>query len=392
MSKKDTYEYTIDDILNASVNSLTRVHAGRDAFPNGLSVAMSPVMVDWASSSAGFGPGHYYILRNVNLSANPVAGTVVLGNVRVQADSVARVEWVFVVSRLGRRETQGGHGMIRFVFKEDRRPTVVSVEGETIGHNLDIDDLVFSWEAWRPPLAKFDPVAGLDPETYALTLRCFSGPVRCLSDSVFNRPWVCYTVNLPEVPHAEDELLYMCLLFGDAMARQTFGAMIDERISEEKNLPEGYEEHDVELWETIRESIRKNAIPDRPIDQLLGGNTSYHLLQRSCITMALTMVDAAHARMRQRAGLKVPKRIRVVPGDLPSFIDDLSRGKRRSALLSLPAAIHWLSHNQTVIPGRAHELLDEVGLLRWKRGELIKNHYDNRDNSPYGPLHEHLIY
>jgi hypothetical protein len=104
------------------------------------------------------------------------------------------------------------------------------------------------------------------------------------------------------------------------------------------------------------------------------------------------MIDAAHIRMRQRAGLKDPKHVRVVPGELPSFIDKLSRGERRSALLSLPAAIHWLALNQKVIPGRAHELLDEVGLLRWRRGELVKERFDNRVNSPYGPLSEHLIY
>ena len=53
---------------------------------------------------------------------------------------------------------------------------------------------------------------------------------------------------------------------------------------------------------------------------------------------------------------------------------------------------HRLTQNQTVIPGKAHELLDEVRLLRWRRGELLKTHYDNRESSPYGRMHEHLIY
>jgi hypothetical protein len=391
-SRKDLHIFSLDDMLHSSLSSMTRVRAGRDAFPNGLSVAMAPVTVDWRASSPGFGPEHYYILRSVNLTANPVAGDVLLGTVRVHAGSVARIEWVFVVSKVGRRDTQAGHAMIRFVFKEDRCPNVVSIEGDTIGHNLKLADLVFSWEAWRPPLAKFDPVAGLDPRTYALTLRCFNGPARCLSDAVFNRPWTCYPLNVPDIPHAADEVLYTCLLFGDALARQTYGAMFDERISEMERTPDGYEDYDRALWEGFRQTIADNAIPDNPVDDFLGGKTSYHLLQRSCVTMALTVLDAAHVRMRSRAGLKPPQRVRVVSGDLPAFVRDVGSGNRRSALLGIPAAIHWLARNQTVIPGKAHELLDEVGLLRWRRGEILKSHYDNRETSPYGRLSEHLIY
>jgi hypothetical protein len=385
-------EYTSKDIMNATRESLLRVDVARDAYPGGLSVAMAPLLVDWLDSATGYEPDKYFVVRNVNLSSNPVSGQQILGSVRVPPGGIERIEWVFVVSKLGRRKTRGGHAMIRFVFRKDRRPTVITNDGDALGYNLNLEDLVLSWEAWRPPLARFDPVAGLDPETYALSLRCYSGPVRCLSDSIFDRPWECYRISLPDVPHASDKVLYVCLLFGDALARQTFASMLDERIEEGKNTPHGYEADDVEVWEEMRKSLDRRAVPNFPVDEFLQGRTRYHLLESSCVTMSLMMLDAANVRIRDRAGLKPPKRVRVVPGKAPAFLEHLARGKRRQALRGMPAALHWLAHNQTVIPGRAHELLDEVGLLKYRRGEPVKSYYDNRKVTPYGRLEEHLIY
>ena len=167
---------------------------------------------------------------------------------------------------------------------------------------------------------------------------------------------------------------------------------MDDRIEEGKNTPAGYEDDDTKAWEEIRNSMRENAVPEYPIDEILQGKTRYHLLERSCITMGLTTLDAANVRIHRRAGLQEPKRVRVVPGELPAFIGNIARGERRNALRSIPAALHWLANNQTVIPRKAHELLDEIGLLQSRRGKLVKTHYDNRKNTPYGRLNEHLIY
>ncbi len=386
------YTYTPTDLLSVAQNFLSRIDIRRDTFPNGLSVAMAPLLVDWKSSSIGSGPEDFYVLRNVNLSIDPVSGYLTLGSIRVPADSVEHIEWVFVVSRVARRETEGGHAMLRFVFKEDRLPTLISNEGDPIGHNIVTRDLVFSWEAWRPPLANFDPVSGLTPDTYALSLRCCHGPMRCLSDSLLDRPWVCYPIRLPDVPNAAHDFLYVAMLLGDAVARQTIGSIIEERIEANSNIPEGYEDEDLEQWDEMHDAIRDNAIPDFPIDEILEGKTRYHLLERSCVTMALATLDLANVRIHKRAGLEVPPRIKVVPGELPSFINHLAEGKRRSALLAIPAAIHWFARNQTVIPGRAHELLDKVGLLRQENQKILKSHFDNRQNTPYGRLHENLIY
>jgi hypothetical protein len=70
----------------------------------------------------------------------------------------------------------------------------------------------------------------------------------------------------------------------------------------------------------------------------------------------------------------------------------LASGKRSAILLRAPAALHWLMTNQTVIPSKAHQLLDEVGLLRRVDGKIQESHFDNRRNAPYGPVSNHLIY
>ncbi len=37
-------------------------------------------------------------------------------------------------------------------------------------------------------------------------------------------------------------------------------------------------------------------------------------------------------------------------------------------------------------------LLEENTRLQRENGELVKQSYDNRRRSPYGPIHEHMIY
>ena len=103
---------------------------------------------------------------------------------------------------------------------------------------------------------------------------------------------------LPDVPHAADDVLYVCMLWGDALARQTIGSIMDDRIEEGKNTPEGYEDDDTKAWEEMRNSMRENAVPEYPIDEILQGKTRYHLLERSCITMGLTTLDAANVCIR----------------------------------------------------------------------------------------------
>jgi hypothetical protein len=372
---------------------LLLIETARDAVPGGLAMAMAPALVNWNASSPGFGPENHYLVRNVNIVSNPISGVTLLGAVRMPAALVERVEFVLVMSKLANHEADiAGHAMLRFVFREDRRPLVLNDQGIALTRDAYLHDLVLSWEAWRPPGAGFDPVAGLDPATYALTLRAFDGPCRCLTDAVLDRSWRCYPLRLPDIPHFADELLYVSLLLGDAVARHTIGSILNQRISRGHGTPQDYADPQAELWEAVERVINELGLPEDPIEKILGGSISYQLMLRSCVTMALTSIDWTLVRAYQRAGRSDPPRIRVAPQSIPGMLDQLAYGHRRAALMRVPAALYWLIHHQSVLPGKSEQLLDEVGLLERHDGKIVMHHYDNRIKSPYGVLKEHLIF
>jgi hypothetical protein len=356
-------------------------------------MAMAPLLLDWKASSPGFGPNDYYTVHNVNVMNNPTSGEVLLGTVRIPGGAVARAEFVVVMTKVGGKEADfAGHAMLRFVFHEDRRPILLDNHGIPLTSDYHLPDLVVSWEAWRPPRVRFEPVKGLDPETYALTPRLFSGPVRCLSDSILDRPWRCYPLKLPEAPNAADELLYLSLLLGDAVARHTIGGLLDKRIDCGENCPVDYGDFDAEDWEDIKHGIAEQELPEDPIGDLLGGKVQYHLLQSSCITLALLSIDWGIMRIYERLGRPNPPRIKVAPDSLPGFLDKLAQGDRRAALLRAPAALLWLLRNPCVLPGKAEQLLDEAGLLEHDDTGIVMARHDNRSETPYGKLDDHLIY
>ncbi len=372
---------------------LIRVRIAQDAVPGGLSLAMAPMLVKWQASSSGFGPDDHYIIQNVNVVNNPVGGIVLLATLKVFTDSVESVQFVSVTSKVKKRDTPFGHAMLRFIFREDRRPVILDREGRPLANDASVKDLVLSWEAWRPPEESFDPVTGLNPKNYALTPRCMLGSVRCLTDSILDRPWHCYPLKLPDVPHAHDEMLYASFALADAVARQTIAHVLDRRFERGKNLPADYADIEASEWDALPGYYQSAKIPEHPIREVLEGKISYHVLERSCVTMALLSVDWANHRIHRRAGLPEPKRIEVAPVSMPTFLSDLVSGERMPTLLRVPAALHWVLANQAVIADKAPEALDEVGLLEHgKLGRVTKYNYDNRRETPYGPIGEHMIY
>jgi hypothetical protein len=275
---------------------------------------------------------------------------------------VEEVQFVAVTTKVKRRDTPFGHAMLRFIFKEGRRPIILDQEGLPLANDSEVSDLVLSWEAWRPPETSFDPVKGLDPSTYALTPRCLVGAVRCLSDSILNRPWHCYTIKLPEVEHAHDEMLYSCFALADAVARQTVSRLIDGTNRARPKAVCG-------LFRSVGQRLGRNRrlLPgcqpsEDPIRDVLDGKISYQLLERSCISMALLSVDWGNHRIHRRAGLPEPRRVEVAPEGMPSFISELVSGERTPLLLRVPAALHWVMHNQTVVVGKAPGALAAIGL------------------------------
>jgi hypothetical protein len=370
-------------------SDVIRVRIEKDVVPGGLSLAMAPVFVNWQSASPQFGPDDYYILRNVNVANNPVGGIIMLAGLKVFADSVERAEFVTVTWKVARRETPIGHAMIRFIFREDRRPVILNREGEPFANDAGVEDIVLSWEAWRPPRVKFDPIKGLNPTAYALTPRCMLGNVRCLLDSVLKRPWVCYPLKFPEVENAHNELLYVTLALADAVARQTVASILDRRIERGKFF-EDYPEPEANEWEQLADHCRAAKVPENPIRRVLEGKTEYQLLKRCCVTMALSSVDWANHRIHRRAGTE-GKRLQLAPEAMPALLADLAMGERGTMLTRIPAAIYWLMNNRSALAGKSHEILDQAGLLERKFGRIQKTRYDNRRVTPYGAIADHII-
>ena len=315
-----------------------------------------------------------------------------MGISKVPGDAVQSVEFVTAMSKVGRLETDVGHAMLRFIFRPDRRPVILARDGNPMARSATIPDLIVSWEAWRPPLASFNPVLGLDPHTYALTVRCFNGPARCLLDSLLDRPWIAFPLKLPPTEHAASALFHHSLLLADSTARQILSTLLDARIESNDTLPPDYQRLTKEEWRSVWNSVLSAEASPEPIQDILGGKIGYQLLQRSCITMALQTIDWAVQRLHRGTEADQPKRIRIAPKKLPAFVDAILSGDRTATLLRLPAALHWLISNHTVVPGKAFQLLDEAGLLEYRRGEVVKTHYDNRNETPYGSLHEHIIF
>src|SRR4051812_26655226 len=122
----DRREVTAAEVLDWSREDcpLIRVRIPRDTVPGGLSLAMAPMFVNWDASSPGFGPDNFYLIQNVNIVNNPAGGTLVMATLKVFASSVEDVEFIAVTTKVENRDTPFGHAMLRFIFREDRRPMI----------------------------------------------------------------------------------------------------------------------------------------------------------------------------------------------------------------------------------------------------------------------------
>lgn len=372
---------------------LLRVHSATDALPSGLALAMIPAIVDWDRSRLEGDEDDYYLVRNVNFGGNAVGGYNILATVKVPRTGVIEAQWVSTLLRVFGKDTPGGHGQLRLIFRKDRRPMVLSHEGTPLSNDPYLDDLIFSFEAWRPPSLHFDPLAGLDPKTYALTMRCYAGTQRFLEDSLRGLSWHCFSLALPPVDEALDELLYTCMTMGDSLARHTFKNLMKNPGRYFNGDPRDYPKPTPEHEEKFREFLLQQSVPEDPISQIMGGDISYHLLLRSCITMALTIVDACNSRIHQRhPELPEYHSLHVTPGEIPSWASSLAHSNRRNMLMRLPGTVYWLIRNQNVLPDRAHLILQEAGLLQLdEEKKLLKRVYYISEDTPYGRLLDNLM-
>ncbi len=372
---------------------LLRLKSGSDQLPSGLAAAMVPAIVDWQRSEMGGQDDDHFLVRNVNIGGNPVEGRQVLATVRVPRRGVMSAEWVLVHLRLLRKEGPAGHGQLRLKFAPENRPVVLNREGGPMWPDPHLDDLVFSFEAWRPPGSSFQPLAGLDPHTYALTLRCYGGAQRFLEDGVGNHGWVSYPLDFGNRTGALDELLYTALVTGDSLARHTISHLLNEPNVHLNLQQADYPGANKDQIEKLRRLLEQDQIPGNPIAEITGGDISYHLLQRSCITMGLNVIDnCLHRVHHQHPEYGQYNSLSVAPSRIPSWVSELAHADRRGTLMRLPGAVHWLAVNQTVLPDKSYQILEKADLLQRKPdGQLVRHSYTLGGETPYGRLSENLM-
>ena len=398
-NKNPVYTEDLEDSLAewlASDTPVSIVHTPENRWQNGLAECMDPFMVNWSASNIhGAISNQFVIIQNVQVGGNPLLGISRHATIKVPARGIERVELVIVRYRLdGIAGKVSGHVQLRFVFKEDRRPRLFNKEGHPDPEQPFLDDLIVSWEAWRPTNTPWQFIAGLEDHRYALTARMYSGAQRFLNDSLRGAVWDCYPINLPDDPDAADSILWSGLIMGDSLARRTIVDLLHEipeadlqkigakwkKEQEEQNL-------DRLLWDEIPDDLLKDFMQD--------ANLSYNSIARSCISIALLQIELAMQNYYKKKKLGSREEIVFVPQDIPRWFSDVVSGKPRSKLKETREALKalsWSRRHKQVFPPKAYLPLEKAGMLQTnKLGKIIKYRYSHKQASPYGALRRNLM-
>ena len=374
-----------------STSPLALVHTVTDQLPNGLALSMVPFLVDWDASTLD-GSAPFVLVRNVNAGGNPIAGDNLLATAKVPLDGVDQLQWCLTPTRKPNgKDSFMGHAMLRFVFTPSKRPQVLDQQGAPLTRARPIDDLMLSWEAWRPPLTRYDGLKGLDPASYALTARAYSGRQRFLTDVVRGNPWKCWPIRLPAFDDAVAEALVTALLIGDAQARHFLQTMVDDgslQLQDAdalKKIPEPELERAAAVFSVAN-------LPKDPLTALVGKTAlSYQLLERSCITESLTVVQLALQRIHARYDLGPAPRMAIVPTSLPKWLNDLATADTGTLLSHIPGALVYVALNPHVIPSRSYEILSNADLLVPGPDGPLMYYYDKSTGTPYGDISDNLM-
>jgi hypothetical protein len=367
---------------------LARVNTATDRLPNGLAMSMLPFLVDWAHSRPE-GAKPFLLIRNVNAGGNPVIGENLLATVQVPLDGLSGLEWCLTPTRNKHdRDTFMGHAMLRFLFAPDRRPVILGRDGTPLPGALSPDDLMLSWEAWRPPMTNYDGLKGLDPSTYTLTARAYTGAQRFLTDIVRGNPWRCYPVKLPEVDDALKATFLTAARSGDAFARRIIGRLVEQGVVQ----AQGLEPLTPEQIERAEQIFAAASLPEDPLSALLSeADMSYQVLERSCITESLAMIQLALILLHEEHALGPAPRMQLVPDGLPPWIQDLVTADRGTLLAHIPGALLFVARNQQVLPIEAYRILDDAGLLVPGERGPVMYYYDTAGGTPYGQVRDNMM-
>ncbi len=367
-----------------------RVRTTRDVLPGGYSAAMTPLLVDWEKSDIS--AGGEILLLNINHGGNPVSGITELRSAVIKPDSISKVQFIMVP--LGGPEAIA-HGMLRFIFEPGGAEFARGDRG-VAGKKEKLEDLMISWEAWRAPGVDYKMLKGMDPGTYELSCRAYSGPQRFLEDALMNRDWNMYELRLPGGRAAYRELLMVALALGDGASRNSIVWMIEEAERKwlEEGLDSGPEQSEAAgIWLALKERAGATSPPVDDPRADMTGKTGYQSLIRSCATMALYSIDLTVARLIEEGhpheGMRPTQKPEMV--NEPAWMVELGSADIAGILKRTPKALAYARANPTIIPGNIPKALEEAGLFVMEGGRPWQKRYSMQGDTPWGHRWQLLI-
>jgi len=363
---------------------LLRLRTAVDVVPGGYAAAMLPVMIDW-DDSRPWDDDPFVIVHNLNHGGNPVDGTTVLCSARIPLEGVEAVEFTMVpLDKIG-KEGLVQHGQLRFVFARDKQVELINYGDDGMGSDRHLKDIVFSWEAWRPPGEGFNVLTGMDPASYLLSPRAFSGPTRFLDDALGHRPWFSYRLRMPNGRAGLVELLKVNLALCDGVARHTASQILKQTEEEwAGQAPDSQgDSGSASNWEQLRQAVAPSEVTREALSGLEDKDLAYQSLLRSCATMALFTVNVAADRLVAAGhtdGLDLDSQMLPDLGDQEKWMTDLAGTNLKGIFLRAPAALRYLRKNPQAFPKNIPGKL-----------EVKKITYRIDKTTPYGTLQENLI-
>ncbi len=385
-----TYEQLLKRVQHLEVP--LRLRTATDVLPGGYSAAMIPMMIDWDASKIDTEDG-FVVIRTLNHGGNPVDGTTVFCSAKVPLQGVIAVEFVFLpLDKVGRNGLIQ-HGQLRFIFAKEHPVELLNFGNEEIGTDHHIHDLVFSWEAWRPPNEGFNVKTGLDPDSYMLSPRVFSGPTRFLDDALGQRDWFSYKLRLPHGPQGLSELLKTNLALCDGVARHNISSMLEQ--SEDLWAQQGpTSETGKADWAELRKALAPlEVVADSRIN-LSPDERPYQTLLRSCATMSLYTINAAVERLVAQGytdGLNMEHLMMADLGQQEPWMTELAKANLKGVFLRAPSILQYLRRHPQAFPKAIPKQLEKAGLLALENGRVRKIHYSLNKQTPYGTLQENII-
>jgi len=371
---------------DGSVNAV-RLRTYRDIVPGGFMAALAPARVEWKSSDL-HGDEPFVIIRNVNYGGNPFDKTTVLHRVHVPLDGIAFVELTLVPSTRGGLHALAHHAQLRFVFKPEKRPVLLSLADPVVGSACSIPDLVLSWETWHESGVRYSGFKGLDAASYKLSMRAYAGPQRFLEDSLHGRDWFSYRVRMPGGERGYSELLKVVLALGDGVAKDTIATLLDKGEAEflEQAPPDEATTPSASDWQKMRELMLEQRKIEGSHLVLSSEQGNYQTLVRSCATLARYSILATTQRLIHRGitdGVAIDAIPEALMGEPAAWMEKIAHTNLRGMFVRAPLALAYIIRHPEAIPDRIPIELANAGLMEKRGGKAWVVKYSQNGLKPY---------